>query len=525
MTNSIQSILIVGGGSAGWLTAAILAAEYNTNDKGGKALSVTLIESSEVATLGVGEGTWPSMRSTLKIIGVSEADFLNYCEASFKQGSKFVGWQTGASDSYLHPFNLPIGYGEVELAEYWEQNKSKFSFADAVCVQGRLAEKKLAPKRTSAADYSFNVNYGYHLDASKFGQFLKEHCVKHLGVKHIVDHVVAVNNSNSGDIESLSTQTNGDLFADIFVDCSGFAGLLIDKHYKVNLVDQSHFLFNDSALALHVPYQNMNDSIESFTLSTAQSSGWIWDIGLSCRRGVGYTYSSRHIDDESAEAELLAYVKPWMKDEEFKHLMPRKIKFKPGYREKFWYKNCVAIGVSAGFIEPLEASALALIELSAKMLANQLPPNKETMPLVAERFNNKFSYHWKQIIEFLKLHYVLSRREDSQYWRDNRSEESIPEYLREQLALWKYKTPGRYDFTNNEELFPSASYQYVLYGMGFTAEEQIIRRRQDNSGLAMKLFNENYQMASKLVGVLPTNRDYLNNIKNLNSNLVQTQQS
>lgn len=513
---AVRKIVIVGGGSAGWLTAAILAAEYKSKRDDVNGLDITLVESKDVATLGVGEGTWPSMRATLKNIGVSESQFLNYCEASFKQGSKFIGWKTGGKESYLHPFNLPIAHGEIELVDYWESNTSKFSFADAVGVQGRLAESQLAPKRLSAEDYSFNVNYGYHLDATKFGHFLREHCTNALGINHIIDHVVSINSGTSGEIASINTKESGSISGDIFVDCSGFAALLIDKHYKVPFKSQSNYLFNDSALAIHVPYEDEDDPIESFTLSTAQSSGWIWDIGLSSRRGVGYTYSSQYCSDENAREELFNYIKSRLGNKSSTSAEPRQIKFKPGYREHFWHKNCVAIGVSAGFIEPLEASALVLIELSAKALANQLPVSKEALPLVAERYNEKFSHHWEQIIEFLKLHYILSDRDDTGYWRDNRSIQSTPEKLTECIELWKHRPPGRYDFSHSEELFPAASYQYVLYGMGFSSSGIKLSRRNDKSDLALKLFNDNHTHGSQLVKVLPSNREFLVNIRGLN---------
>lgn len=511
MRDSINNIVIVGGGSAGWLTAGILAAEYATNGESG--ISITLIESSEVATLGVGEGTWPSMRTTLEKMGISETDFLLECDASFKQGSKFTNWIGSKNDIYYHPFTLPIGLGKIDLAPHWQPFQSQISYADAVCVQGRLCDNNLAPKQISTAEYSYNANYGYHLDAGKFGAFLRNHCINKLGVKHVVDHVCGINSTQTGDIASLVTQQHGLLEGDLFIDCTGFASLLLGKHYEIPFVSKKHVLFNDTALAMHVPYEKVDSPIASFTLSTAQKAGWIWDIGLPSRRGVGHTYSSAHISQDEAEKQLRDYVCPTMGKVAAQAASIRKIPLNPGHREKFWHKNCVAIGISAGFIEPLEASALVLIELSAKMLAEQLPANRQTMDIVAKRFNDKFLSRWQQIIDFLKLHYVLSHRTDSEYWKDNCTKEHIPESLQDMLSLWRYSPPSNYDITDTDALFPAASLQYILYGMGFETVSLNRQKRKDCSSEAEKLFNENMQRSKQLLSALPTNRELVNKIK------------
>jgi len=508
MTKPIKHIVIVGGGSAGWLTAAILAAEYQTNDYG---LTITLIESPDIASVGVGEGTWPSMRSTLKKIGISETTFLSHCDASFKQGSKFVNWQKPNSQ-YYHPFTLPINYQEFNLAPHWLKFKEQVSFANAVSFQAQLCERGLAPKQISTAEYSFNANYGYHLDASKFAQLLQQHSTTKLGVVHILDQVQQVHNADNGDIASLSTKHNGIISGDLFIDCTGSAALLIGQHYQIKLREQSQSLANNSALALHLPYPEANSPIASQTTAIAQDNGWIWDIGLQSRRGVGYVYASAYCTDEQAEQTLRTYIEPSIGNQAAASAELRKLSFTPGYREKFWHKNCVAIGMSAGFIEPLEASALALIELSAKMVAEQLPANRTMMDIIAQRFNDKFSERWLQIIDFLKLHYVLSERTDSQYWRDHQQLEHCSKSLQQALALWRYQSPYHYDITQTESLFPSASFQYILYGMGFLSEPQHTPRNNQHIS-AQQLFKENQQRCQQLTSVLTDNRTLLNKIR------------
>jgi hypothetical protein len=281
-------------------------------------------------------------------------------------------------------------------------------------------------------------------------------------------------------------------------------------------VSQQQVLFNDTALALQVPYPEPDQSgkgapIASHTISTAQQAGWIWDIGLPTRRGIGHVFSSAHTSVEAAEAELVAYVERIAGHKP--HAPPRKLSFRPGFRREFWHRNCVAIGLSAGFIEPLEASALALVELSASMLSDEMPATRETMDIVARRFNDFFTYRWERVIDFLKLHYLLSRRSDSEFWLDNRRTETVPDRLRELLQLWRHQPPSRYDLHRVEEVFPSASYQYVLYGMGFRPEAEGFSRRVDDADRADDYFREAAQLTRKMLGALPSNRDLIDHIR------------
>ncbi|MFT5140232.1 MAG: tryptophan halogenase [Lysobacterales bacterium] len=504
---AVNHIVIVGGGSAGWLTAGLLACEHIGNSD--SKVSVTLIESPDVKTIGVGEGTWPTMRSTLQKIGISETEFLQECSASFKQGTKFVDWVSGdQSDYYYHPFTLPAGYTDINLVPHWQPQKSKVSFVNAVSVQGHLCDNNLAPKLNTTPEYAYVANYAYHLDAGKFAELLQRHCTEKLGVKHVIDHVTDINGAVDENIRSVSTRLNGEIAGDLFIDCTGMASLLLGGHYQIPFVDLKPVLFNDTALAIQVPYAADDSAIASQTVSTAQSAGWIWDIGLSSRRGIGYTYSSSHSTDEQAELELRNYLARTC-GTSADSIESRKISFKPGHREKFWHKNCVAVGMAAGFLEPLEASALVLVELAGQMISEDLPANDEVMDIIARRFNDKFLYRWDRIIDFLKLHYVLSKRSDSDYWLDNRNEEGIPDSLNELLALWQYHVPSRNDFPQSDEVFSAASYQYVLFGMGFETESRMSFRHSENADKAHQLFVENNRHANELVKSLPGNRDLL----------------
>ena len=212
---------------------------------------------------------------------------------------------------------------------------------------------------------------------------------------------------------------------------------------------------------------------------------------------------------------MLAYIKEIAGDETAAGIVPRKIRFQPGHRQEFWHRNCVAIGMSSGFVEPLEASALVMIEMGAGMIANQLPPTREVMDIVARRYNQKFRRHWDKIIEFLKLHYVLNAREDSPYWQDCRSATSIPEELGEKLLLWRYRSPWHQDAEAVDDLFPTASYQYILYGMGFKTMPRYTRSHQqgERQRQAAELFQKNTVRAAQLQQALTGNRELLNKVK------------
>lgn len=511
VTKSVRKIVILGGGTAGWLTAGVIAAEHQSKSE--KGIKVILVESPDVSPIGVGEGTWPTMRGTLKKMGVSETDFFRECDASFKQGAKFAKWVTGAeNDAYYHPLVLPQGYQDINLAPFWQSQAANIPFADAVSFQGHLCEKNLAPKQNTTPEYAHIANYAYHLDAGKFSAFLQQHCTVKLGVEHILDHMIAVNSAENGDIKSLTTKKHGDIEGDLFIDCTGFASLLLGKHFDIPFVSKKHILFNDTALAVHVPYPSESSEIASHTISTGQSAGWIWDIGLPSRRGVGHVFSSQHTTEDKAEQELRDYIKASI-GAKSDDLTVRKIPINPGHREKFWHKNCVAVGLSAGFLEPLEASALVLVELSAAMISEQLPATRNVMDIVAKRFNEKFLYRWDRIIDFLKLHYILTERTDTDYWQDNCEQSTIPSELTELLALWKHHSPWHSDFTQVDEVFPSASYQYVLYGMGFKTESWETARRSNDIQLAHQNFRQNAQLTEKLVRGLPTNRELINKIR------------
>ena len=325
------------------------------------------------------------------------------------------------------------------------------------------------------------------------------------------DEIVRVEADESGDISHLVTNSGETLAADLFIDCSGFSSLLIGKHFGVPFLSKKDVLLIDRAWAVQIPYQTEDAAIGSVTVSTAQSSGWVWDIGLTTRRGVGYVFSSGHTSDEGALEELKSYLRA--RGDLSKDLSYRKIDINSGHRQEFWTRNCVAVGLSAGFLEPLEASAIVMIELSVKSIANLLPSCRGGMREAARLFNDTYRYRWERIVDFLKLHYALSRRTDSRFWIDNRAPESIPDSLRDYLEFWRDHCPWHEDFPHREEVFSAASYQYILYGMGFKTYPAAWLLNDRDRDLARDKMNEAAKYAKALAASLPGNRELLSKVR------------
>lgn len=497
MSNPVQHIVIVGGGTAGWLSACLLAARLP--DK-----RVSLVEAPDIPTIGVGEGTWPTMRETLATIGIPEAEFLTECDAAFKQGSRFDGWRDGsAQDSYLHPFSAPPAADMQGLAAGWQASGQQGPFAAAITPQHAVCAANLAPRQRAMPDYAGALNYGYHLDAGKFAALLMRHGTKRLRVKRIAAHVTGVTRAANGDIAALMLRDGEPLAGDLFLDCSGQAGILIAGECGADWIDRSVVSFNDRALAVQVPVEP-GSPIAAQTIGTAHEAGWLWDIGLPTRRGIGCVYASRFLSDERAEEILRSYVAAKVPGADVASLTPRTLAFKTGHRDRFWIGNCLAVGLSAGFIEPLEASAIVLIELSLKALAENFPQSRASMDIHAARFNELFRYRWDRVVEFLKLHYVPSQRTEP-YWQAQRAPETIPPRLAECLALWREQQPSAWDFPRVDEMFPAASQQYVLHGMGVPVP-------LNGASPSPTRLAEVATKARALVAALPTTRDYLDRL-------------
>jgi flavin-dependent dehydrogenase len=501
-----RRILIVGGGTAGWLTAAYLARALRLAER--PHLEITVLESPDIGTVGVGEGTFPTIRNTLQFLGIDEAHFIRETSATLKQGIRFVDWaetpKAGRQQHFFHPFEAPFYAEDVNLVPYWllQDAATRPPFAQAMTLQQRVAEAQRAPKRAGEAAYAAPLNYAYHFDAARLARLLADRA-RQLGVRHVQGTVTHVALDARGAITHLDTAEVGRFEADLYIDCSGFRAELIGRALGSPFRSVRDQLFCDRALACKLPFEGADAPMESCTIATAHEAGWTWEIGLNGSRGIGCVYSSSHIGDERAADLLRAYCGS-------DDVAMRSIPFAPGYREKQWVKNCVAVGLSAGFLEPLESTGLVLIEAAVGMIAEMLP-HSGPMEAPAHRFNELMTTRFENIVNFLKLHYCLSRR-DEPFWRDNANPATVPQPLADLLEQWRLRPPGRFDFVLDTETFAFFNYQYILYGMGFHTDLSAGRADFTQEAEAKKLFAKIQRFADRAVVDLPSHRSLIEQI-------------
>ncbi len=387
-------IVIAGGGTAGWMAANLLAHRWAD-----EAVAITLIESEDIGTIGVGEGSTPTLKRFFQTLDIPEFEWMEQCQATYKVNIKFTGWSGNDLQSYSHPF---ISQLDVFSERAFHVNALTRRLGldvetrpDKFLMAGYLAKKNLAP--LPSHNFPFDIEYGYHFDSLKLGRFLRERA-KLKGVSHIVCNIESVHTTPSGDISHLVCQDGQTLDGDLFIDCTGFAGLLLQKTLGVRFKDFGNNLFNDSAVVLPTP---ACASLPVETESVAMSNGWRWQIPLRNRTGNGYVYSQRYQDKDAAECELRRALGMENTDVEAKHLSMR-----VGQCERHWEKNCLALGLSQGFIEPLEATALHLVQTSIELFADN---------------------------------YSFNETNDSDYWRDNRANMKLSESLLSLLDVWYRK--------------------------------------------------------------------------------------
>jgi tryptophan halogenase len=503
-----MKIIVAGGGTAGWLTACYLARALGAEVSGGP--SITVIESPDIGIIGVGEGTFPTIRATLKFLGIDEARFLRESSATFKQGIRFDDWvhapKDGRHSHYLHPFEFPHRVDNSELLPYWLLGDAGpgVPLADAVTIQKAVADASLAPKRAVDENYAGPLNYAYHFDAFRFAALLST-VARERGVHHVADTIESVRVGGTGAIAGLVTRANGVLEADLYIDCTGFRALLVGDALKVPFKSCRESLLTDRAVACQIPNDRPDSPIASYTIATAHEAGWTWDIGLNNRRGIGYVYSSAHSTDENAERVLRVYMGP-----EADQKPVRFLRFDAGYRERQWVGNCVAVGLSGAFFEPLESTGIMLIEVAAAMIADFFPWSCD-FEAPARLFNDLMRDRCKKIVNFLKMHYCLSQRDEG-FWRDNRRPETIPEELRDLLAAWRHRPPCRFDFVADHETFPYFSYQYVLYGMDYRTNLEPARARYGRPAAVRRAFTQIRDFARRASADLPTHRALIDEV-------------
>ena len=459
MAKSIRNITIVGGGTAGWMSALLLTSLCKTGPKSRDKLKITLIESPNIPTVGVGEATVPGMPRTLKSAGISEQEFLRTCNATFKLGVLFDRWNVDRSGNpigYVNPFARGGVIDGVDVATYFQKfGAAGLDFTQVISPSVDLGNACKGPRAFGSKEFAPGVGYAYHLDAGIFAKMLARICVER-GVVHILDDMERVETDERGYIAAVHLKERGRQPIELVIDCTGFRGLIINEALDEPFISYSDYLANDKALAVQIPHRDP-DRLEPMTRSTALGAGWTWRVPLYNRIGTGYVFSSAHRTDDEARAEFLEWLGPDGEKAE-----PRIIPMRVGRTRNAWVKNCVAIGLSGGFIEPLESTAIHMIDTGIRWLVTYMPDSDFAPPL-RDRYNKLVGKLYDEVLDFICLHYALSNRTDSQYWIDARKELKVPDPLAENLELWKHRLPAHYDldFTS---LFSAGTYQAVLMG-------------------------------------------------------------
>ena len=448
----IQDIVVVGGGTAGWLAAAAMAKVL------GPAYRLRLVESDQIGIVGVGEATVPHIKAFNNLLRIDEADFVRQTQGTFKLGIEFVDWRK-RGESYIHGFGTEIGHplGLLPFHQYWIKARQSGQAQDLGAYTLNTVASRQNKFMVSATDVPAgsplsNIAYAYHFDASLYARYLRAYSEK-LGVQRsegIVDKVQL--HSESGYVESITLQSGEVISGDLFIDCSGFRGLLIEDALHTGYVDFTHWLPCDRALA--VPCENAGPPTP-YTRATAREAGWQWRIPLQHRTGNGYVYSSAHISDDEAAAKLLANLDGEALAE------PRPLRFTTGRRKKCWNRNVVALGLASGFMEPLESTSIHLIQSGISKLL-ELFPSQGISEVLVDRYNDQLAFEFDRIRDFLVLHYNTTERDDTPFWKQCR-DMSIPPELQANIDL--FRDSGRF-FRNANEMFAEISWIQVMVGQG-----------------------------------------------------------
>lgn len=458
----VRNVVVMGGGTSGWMTAAALQRLVNRATPG--RLQVTVVEGPD-GPIGVGEATIPTLRGMLSILGADEREFMRRSKATFKQGIKFVNWlhdPAVAPSHYFHLFQRPGVVEGMDYGQYWlatHRDAPPHAYAESVVYQAALCHASRAPKVEGSREYDGLASYAYHMDAILFGRYLRDIALGY-GARRIEARVIGVTRDERGFLRSLKLESGGEVPGDFFIDCSGFQAALISRELEEPFETWEDYLFCDRAVAIQVPFDE-GQKINPFTMATAMSNGWIWEVHLPYRRGIGYVYSSGFITDEQAERELRRYIGPAAEK-----AASRKLHIRVGRSRRLWVKNCVAIGLAGGFLEPLESTGIYLTEMGIKLLFENFP-ERGVEDVLADVYNRQMAGLYDETMRFIVLHYCLTQREDTEFWRANKFHANIPPQLQEQLALWKHRLPCIFDDREGLQFFGHGSQLYVLAGMKF----------------------------------------------------------
>jgi len=493
MIQQFKEIVIVGGGSAGWMTAAALSSLL-----GPQSVSITLVESEQIGTIGVGEATIPDIINFNRMLGIDEDEFMKATQATFKLGIEFVGW--GRKDAvYIHPFGSHgVDMNGIDFHHYWLHDRAggnprpidDYSLCAVAATHDRFALPDPNPQKLGS-----HIRYAYHFDATLYARYLRAYAEAR-GVRRMEGKIDQVLQSpENGYVTGLVLDNGQRVPGELFFDCTGFHALLIDKTLGIGYRDWSHWLPCDSALAVPCAHAG---PLHPYTRSTARPAGWQWRIPTQRRTGNGHIYSREFMSDDEAASILVANLDGDML------ATPRPIRFKAGHRDTFWSKNCVAVGLSAGFLEPLESTSLYLIQEGISRFIT-LFPDASIPDVVRDEYNRHMRTEFEQVRDFIVLHYCATERDDTPFWAYCRNM-PIPETLSRKIAL--FKAAGR-AFRYEDELFSRASWIAVFLGQG------IVPRAYDPIVNTLPLAEVRESLESmrqamiNAVGGMPTHEDFI----------------
>lgn len=512
-------VVIAGGGSSGWMAASYLSKAFD------RKVEISLVESPNISTIGVGEATFSYIHLFFEFLGLREDDWMPECHASYKLAIRFVDWNRERRHFY-HPFqkfNMVQGWS---MAEWWltlREQALPFDYAcftvPAICdaqrspryVDGRSFDTKADDyiggsnsddKPLFVDDLHVQYPYAYHFDAGLLAKFLTRYA-RERGVTQLLDDIVDVNVGGNGQIVSVTTKDHGIVEGDLFIDCTGFRGLLINKALGEPFISFTESLPCDSAIAMQVPADQAMHSMEPYTTATALSSGWVWNIPLYHRTGTGYVYSSAFTTPEAAEQEFRRHLGPKADGCKASH-----IKMRVGRSERSWVKNCVAIGLASGFVEPLESTGIFFIHHGLEQLVNYFPriePEDESV----RSYNKSIGNCIDGVREFLTMHYVAGTRNDTPFWKATKHELVVSDGLKERLRLWKERLPTDRTINPNFHGFTAYSYSTMLIGLGAVPRNGLAILDHTPTGPALAAFKEIRKRSEHLVNTLPHVYDYL----------------
>lgn len=512
----IQNVVVLGGGTAGWMTASYLKKAY-------PHLHITLAEAPAIPKIGVGEATIPNLQKVFfDFLGLKEDDWMRRCNAAFKVGIKFVNWTKpraeNPNDYFYHVFGRIAECDTVPLSHYWAYKHlagDKEAMAYACYKEPPLLDAKLAPRYM---DGSHAMPYAWHFDAHLVADYLRDVAVG-WGVEHITDMLEKVELAADGAIGTLHMRSGRKLTADLFVDCSGFRGLLINKALGEPFVDMSDCLLCDSAVATAVPHDDEKNGVEPYTSAIAMDSGWTWKIPMLGRFGSGYVYSSKFATEDEAARD---FCNLWNLNPETASL--NKIRFRVGRNRRAWVKNCVGIGLSSCFLEPLESTGIYFIYAAVYQLVKYFP-DKSFNPTLVARFNEDIETMFDECRDFIQAHYFVTPRDDTAFWRANRNELRLPDAVKHKVATYKaglavnQSVPSSDGYDGNfdvefKNFWTNSSFYCIFSGLGLVPEHAYprIRYSDDSRRKADQMFQSIKQEAVDLKAKLPTNHQFLRHL-------------